>query len=611
MHRRNITLRLLVLPVLLLPVAGTYPTQSEPKLKSTIKGIIRYERRGVSAAPTPGIVTGVFVGGAAAVGSQRALKGFFKVLAGASALSGKSSMKDMNDFLRSTDNIDMSGLPVKAEYGAHVVFTLEEGKDGVFELKEGNVKWSIRNNTRIELSGKDGNTHIFHDQAAGQGSSALEPGRSSISLRTEGKGKDATFTLDMDIRHVMPTDGSALWSAMGGLSVLRITEHAGTQQWHMSVLGQQHSDPPQPGEPGEGGFGYSRTGALDSLSSAREVWLNLYDSPERIEYELFTDCRAEIDRPVENDELVFNDKQPGEIEQYARSEVTPGIFGPAVAWTLPEIKDSKVEPPPDKATGDSLPYLYTGLPLKNSAFKFGDFVTRFESKQATAAGCRGESRPVAFFFNREANNNSGKPVPPPGTTRSEPDPNWFYYWLQTKAAQGHAGQTRYGGGTQRCESGDYGVYKPETDYIVVCDLALNGFASFSYPGLGPDRQYHGIDVLGVTIRHEWQHYLDYQKWWGKPHGRYIESFDKDGDSLPDALEDSITPPPPLNKKVKHFDPDVMDSALKGLDDEHTFAWAAEYDYPVGTADAEDWSCEGGHQAFSEKCEEIYTVQRVP
>ena len=615
-------MRLSVFAALAVPCAGSYLlfAQADQETKPVIKGLVRYERRGVSAAPPTGIITAVMIGGASAVASNRAVRGFFKMLAGASALTGRSSMGDMHDFLRSTDQIDMSGWPVKAEYGADAFFTLDEGKDGLFQLKEGNVTWSTRNDTRVELDGGDGNIHILHDKAAGQGSSPLTPEMSSITLETEGKGKDATFTLNLDVGHPMPYDANALWSMMGGLAVLRIEEHSGTQQSHMTMFGQAYSEPPIPGQPSQGFFGYWRQGPLDSVARGREVWLNLVDSPERIEYELFLDCTAEIEQPIENDELVFNDEQPGKIEEYAQADVTPGIWGPSVRWSFPEIKDAKVEPTPENAAGDSLRYSYTGLPEKNSDFKFGDFVTRFESSQASSAGCQGQTRPVAFFFSREAANNPGRPALPPNANRSGPDPNWFYYWLQTKAAQGHAKQIRYSDGTDRnsdgtlrCEPGDYGVYRPETDYIVICNLAKNGFKSFSYPGLGPDRENHGIDAFGVTVRHEWQHYMDYRRFWHARFGRYVEGLDKDGDKIPDRLEapDSLEPPAPLNKRVKHFNPLVFDSALRGLGDEHTFAWAAEYEYPAGVADTEDWSCEGGHQAFSDKCAEIYTVLRGP
>jgi hypothetical protein len=614
--------RLVLLPALLLPLAGAIqwpsPSKSTPKTRPTLKGVIRYERRGVSAIPSPAIVGAVFVGGSAALGSQRAVKGFFKAMSAASALTGKSSMKDVNDFLRSTDNFDMSGLPVKAEYSADVSFTLEEGKDGVFELKEGMVTWSIKNNTRIELRGDGGNTHIFHDQASGQGSSPLTPDRSSITLRTEGKGKDIRFALDIDIKHPMPIDGSALWSAMSGLNVLKITEHAGTEQWHMNVLGQQHDDPPTHRSPDDGGFGYWRTGPLDSVARGREVWLNMFDSPERIEYELFLDCTAEIERPVENDELVFDQKRPGKIEQYAKSKVTPGIWGSAVKWIFPEIKDSKVDPPPEGATGDSVAYTYTGLPAKNSDLGFADFATDFESRQAGSAGCKGDKRPAGFYFSRETNNNPGKPAAPRGSSRTDPDPNWFYYWLQTGAAQGHRENMKYSPGNEslghgvRCSAGgDYGVYTLESDFITICDLAKVGFMSFSHPGLGPVRKFHGIDAFGVTVKHEWQHYMNYKRWWGDRYGRYIDAFDRDQDHLPDDREDSIPPPPPLNQRVAHFNPLIFDSALDGLGDEHTIAWAAELQYQTGLADAEDWSCEGGHQAFSDKCKEVFTVIWAP
>jgi len=314
---------------------------------------------------------------------------------------------------------------------------------------------------------------------------------------------------------------------------------------------------------------------------------------------------------------VFDDKRPAKMEQYARSEVTPGIWGSAVKWILPPLEDSKVEPEPDQARGDSLRYSYTGLPARNSDLGPADFATEFDSKQAEAAGCRGEKRPAGFYFSREANNNPGKPALPPGSRRTDPDPNWFYYWLQTEAAQGHRDRIKYSDGSEslgrgglRCEpGGDYGVHPPEADYIVICDLAKVGFTSFTHPDLGPVRRLHGIDAFGVTVKHEWQHYLNYERWWGRRYGRYIDAFDKDQDRLPDDREkDSIPPPPPLRKRVPHFNPLIFDSALEGLGDEHTIAWAAELEYKAGLADDEDWSCEGGHQAHSDKCKEIFTVK---
>jgi hypothetical protein len=596
---RAFALRLIVLPALLAPLSGSHLPliQSTPKPKEVIKGIVHYERRGLSAAPPVGFVTGVMVGGAAAVASQRAMKGFFKILAGASALTGRSSMREMNDFLRSTDQIDMSGWPVKAEYGADAFFTLEEGKDGVFQLKDGSVDWSARNNTRIELAGEGGNVHIFHDKANGQGSSPLTPERSSITLRTEGKGKDLTFTLDMDISHVMPYDGSGLWSAMGGLSVMRVEERAGTQQWHMSFLGQEHTDPPIPGEPGQGGFGYTRTGPLNSVSRGREVWLNLFDSPERIEYELFLNCDASIKEPAADAPLIFDDKSPARLENKARAEARPAPWARDLKWKLPAVEGSETEPAEDERTGAEFPFGYKGMPERNKDFGKRNIEASFASARNRSASCRNpEPQPVRFFFPRDAENNPGSPNAP----------NWFHYWKQTPAALGHETAIHYQPDVSKCTSEqtdrggktvqtrDFGYYPFNSfaEYIYVCDLRPSGFkTALLFGGAKVD----GIDVFGVTVIHEWKHKTNFETWWKRG---YSTREDGDEDRIPDDKEESVTPPAFLTSipgAPAKFDPIKYDTFGHGWGDEHYLAYAEELNWKVGSADSEDWSCPG-HQA---------------
>jgi hypothetical protein len=601
MHRSRTLVMRLVIAALLVPLAGSYLlfAQAKPKPKPVIKGLVRYERRGLAAAPPTGIVTGFMVGGASMIASQRAMKGFFKILAGASALTGKSSMKEMNDFLRSTDQIDMSGLPVQAEYGADAFFTLEGDKDGVFHLKDGGVTWITRNNTRIELHGKDGNTHIFHDKANGQGSSPLSPDRSSITLRTEGKGKDITFALAMDVDHVMPYDASALWSAMGGLAVIRIEEHAGTQRWHMNVLGQDYSEPPQPGEPSGGGFGYSRTGPLDSVAQGREVWLNLLDSPERIEYELFLECEASIEEPVADAPLVFDAASPARLEKKARAQVKPEFWSRDLTWKLPDVQGSRIEPKGDERSGADLSFTYEGMPDKNADFGKRDIQASFGSTRSKSIGCNDpKPRPVRFFFSRAADNNPGSPKAP----------NWFHYWKQTPAALGHSAAIRYQPKTEKCSSETvnaagspvksytFGYYSWGTfsDYIYICDLAPVGFKSALLFG---GAQADGIDLFGVTVIHEWQHKTDFETWWKRGYSTYD---DGDKDLIPNAVEAKVKPPKFLTgipKAPASFDPDKYDTFGYGFGDEHYLAYAAELDWKMGSADSEDWSCPG-HQAGS-------------
>ncbi|HEX6408800.1 MAG TPA: hypothetical protein VFZ90_16555 [Gemmatimonadales bacterium] len=606
--RRAAALCLLIPPLLL---AGARPAEVTPRPQRTgppiIHGIIHYERRGVSAAPTPGILTAWLVGGAAALASQRALRGFIKAmslaasLGGKSSLGGASSIKDVNDFMRSTVNVDLSGLPVKAEYGADVSFTLEGDKNGVFQLREGYIKWSVRNNTRLELS-KDGNTHIFHDQATGQGSAPLTPDRSSITLRTEGKGKDIRFLLDVDIKHPMPTEGSALWSAMSGLNVLRITEHAGTEQWHMNVLGQQHDDPPHHGLPGDGGFGYYRSGPLDSVASGREVWLNLMDSPERIEYQLFLDCSATIIEPQPDARLVFNSATPARVEKKAKAEARPEPWGPDLRWTLPQVEDSRSQPTGDELSGAELPFSYEGLPRKNSDLGSKNIEAAFGTSRTRGVACTDpEPRPVRFFFSREADNN-------PLTPRA---PNWFQYWKQTPAALGHESAIRYQPKVEACTSAtvdekgvtrqgrDFGYYPWNTfaEYIYVCDLKPAGFKTQLLFGGGSA---DGIDVFGVTVIHEWRHKTDFETWWKRG---YSTRDDPDKDLIPNAEEPKVKPPPFLTG-IKNapaaFDTTKFDTFGYGYGDEHYLAYAEELNWDMGSADREDWSCPG-HQA-GQRCD---------
>jgi len=329
---------------------------------------------------------------------------------------------------------------------------------------------------------------------------------------------------------------------------------------------------------------YSRSGPLDSLLRGRETWQDLTDSGELVEWELFDECRAVIVDPQKNGRIVFDDKSPAKINKTALADVTPGAWGDALAWRLPRLTGSTVRPDPVDANGAELPFSYEKMPGKSQEFGEKLFEASFGEAGAKGACKNPPLHPVRFFFPRDAFNG-----PDPS------EPNWFWYWQQTKAGQGLGREMRYGGTTVgRCKEPGTRGFCPMAgpgDHFYICDLTLDNFTKQTNM-TGTFRA--GIDKFASTVRHEATHLKHYLDWWKRPYGdrtpQLIKKYDSDADRMPDSVE-----------IAEGFDPKDWDSWNSGWDDEHFLTLMAEDTWQNGTANKEDWACPGKQWGMPEDC----------
>jgi len=250
-----------------------------------------------------------------------------------------------------------------------------------------------------------------------------------------------------------------------------------------------------------------------------------------------------------------------------RAEVTPPQLASEVAWDMDDIKGStrKVDPDP----GAVATVTFDTLPQRGDQF----------GRKTITAKVRGQRDQVTIrvFYFRDATDN------PDGTV-----PNWFYYWKQTSAGQGHGDAIVYGGGKDFCKD-TLGMFRGYHDasqagVIYVCDLGAKSFRGYN---LVLKTCQEGIDLFATTVVHEWKHKTDFERWWG-PNGvhpgKFLDdAFDGDGDLIPDDVEPTLTPP---------ADPHITCSLWPGLQDSHYYPYAEEAKWPPGTADEEDWGCPG-------------------
>jgi len=290
------------------------------------------------------------------------------------------------------------------------------------------------------------------------------------------------------------------------------------------------------------------------------------------------------------DKYGFSEAAPGKLEFTLEADVTPKAYADDVTWTLPDLAGSTRVVSPANAKGRTIKVTYTNLPKGNSDFgpKTITAAVSHNRCQATA------QKDLKFFFPTLAKNN------PSGT-----EPNWFYYWAQTSARVGPA---KFGGGSNQCtissSSRDLGYYRSNAFDTVfyICDLKALGpdfpFVAKRIDGnKWGDVKVTGIDTFAVACLHENAHYTHFTQWW-KPYqtaDKFLdtnrngildekeEKLDKDGDLVPDSLEEGL-----------HLDPKKKNTYGIGPDgdDEEALCWFAEAAWKVGKADKEDWAKPG-------------------
>jgi hypothetical protein len=569
----------------------------------TMHGVYRYKVRGLTAGG--GVITGM-VGAQAfyAASVSRMIPGVLKILTGMAKVSKDPSTAEVMDFLRyGTPGVNFSLIPIAAGLDLEIEFTLEEVKKDEWQLKRGSYRWS--SDANFSFSAGEGQ---IKERARAQGSGAIDPKLSSISWVTTGKRDSRRSELS----------GSVQVSGLGGGSTIIKNGPVTMAFYYRSdhvileiiLPGLAHVREKLGGGLWDRNFSFAKSGPVGRILSGpsgrvlrgRETYQDLLDSHVTEEWELWEGpCRATIKSPSKDKELLYDYEIPGRIFEKALAEVTPSFWEDELRWLLPEIEGSDLEPPRMEANGDSLQVIYTHLPEKNSAFGFREVVADFGDR-AKAAGCKDpELTKVGYFFLRDGENHGG----PPGLKsdsnpdKKTPNPNWFHYWMQTKANPGLPSHfVRYGGNDKYCATA-YGYYFPGADHIVLCsDAHETGYNPF-VPGFSPQ----GIDWTAQLILHERQHYADFREWW-PPKGIPNPALDTDpvdprtgkaspGDNIPDKLEPSLSPPPEVKERPgAKFDPKMQDSFGRGLNDEHYFPWAAALRWRMGSANKEDWACPG-------------------
>lgn len=562
-----------------------------------------------------GFLSGSIMGVAAGAGMSTAANNVLRLFLNAAPLkkggklSGNVGMAQIHDFLRTGKGFDLSGAPVSAGYDIELSFELVSDGKGNWNLKSGQARYAGNTDADLTLSGDGGNVHRFTDRYRGQATAQLTPQNATITLRTTGKGKNQQRHFDVSASFPSNAVGKTTWSAMGGLQVITREDKGDVATWTLQMLGQEHKET-KPEAPAYTGVSYGKSGQPDSVMRGRETWQDIMDSGVLVEWELWDECSASISSPAENDELVWDQSTPARLLRPAIAEVQPSFWDQDLHWSFHEITGSDLEPRPDKSDGNEFDVTYTKLPEKNSSFAYWDVTASFATERARKAGCKDpKPRTVGYFYPRDGANHTGpsSPVDPAANTKG-PTPNWFHYWRQTKAAQGMASETRYGAGAPTCNiDGVGGYYTPGTSHVVVCDLGQAWGHYLKHPLV--DLELHGVDNYAGVVRHEWTHHENYMRWWhgkGKLADTEVCKNKKGeivtvsiGDDIPDSVEPTVKVPSPLNWRHKYFDSTTCDTLGLGFTDEHYIAWMAMTEWPVGSADTEDWACPGA-QTFG-KC----------
>lgn len=313
----------------------------------------------------------------------------------------------------------------------------------------------------------------------------------------------------------------------------------------------------------------------------------------------------------------FTSGDPGRavVDVRSRATVAGRDASPEIKWTL-EPMNGGTTLSPAEATGSSASFTYETLPTKNDAFGKKRVTTTVASE-----GCEcTRASFVRIFFPPLATNN-------PSGTALERTANFFYYWMQSPAVTSGVNTPYYAyrpvlldingsGGVPaigRFVPGEDRIYIARAIMQVGCrGRPLNGTRSS-----GPGNT--GIDCFAETLRHEWQHRVDYQTWW--PNGyddpstvAYGWDFtsalakalatDADGDKVPASLEATL----PGCRDAVAIDEASRRRNMYSCDgrpfddvtDMEIYAYYAGWKWQRGKADDEDWSC-GGKQWRGKAC----------
>jgi hypothetical protein len=304
----------------------------------------------------------------------------------------------------------------------------------------------------------------------------------------------------------------------------------------------------------------------------------------------------------------FTDGDPGRavVDMRSRATVAGRDASPEIKWTLEPMNGGTVLSPAE-VTGSAASFTYEKLPTTND---------RFGKKRVTTTvageGCEcTRASYVRIFFAPLATNH-------PGTGALAGTANFFYYWMQSPEVTSGANTPYYryrkvlpdvnGSGGAR----PIARFVPAEDRIYVAEALIKdgcrGRAASRTRTPGPGNT--GIDCFAETLRHEWQHRVDYQSWWpnGYPDVSASSAWDliptlasalandADGDKVPSSVEATLagcrdafsTNEAERARNIRSCQGRPFDDVL----DLEVYAYYTGWKWQRGKADGEDWSCAG-------------------
>jgi hypothetical protein len=243
---------------------------------------------------------------------------------------------------------------------------------------------------------------------------------------------------------------------------------------------------------------------------------------------------------------------------------------------------------PEEDTGASTRLTYEGLPEWNGALGEKAITARIEQD-----GCACERTKTIRIFYPPFASNHPHAGDGPGTPYGDM-PNWFYYWTQS-AAQQEIGMRHVRYVKQIVDSEGRVVaaqYDETEDQISLTDAVLESpcQSRIDRTTRAPTGETsYGIDCFAETLRHEWQHRADWLEWWpsGAPGLWSGLVVDTDVDFVPSSVEEEL---PGCSDGEKRSCDDLP--PIDGITDREINAYWVGWSWPIGSADEEDWSCDG-------------------
>ncbi|MGI6375231.1 MAG: hypothetical protein ACOX3S_04400 [Anaerolineae bacterium] len=559
----------LLLAALLLISLPASPPPALAAGPATFEGSLRYVENGPGAG-ADGIGTALLVGGIGAPVAAARLQSALGPLGDTGALGDNPSMAAVSQLLNSAVPVDLAALlPVSAHYDARLTFSLEQGQDGAFNLREGAIDWRVSNSLDFDSDG-----HVLSDRFDGSGSEPLDPDDDVITLTFDLDADPVTYTLTVDVNHVEPTSGESTWSAAGGAIVMHIEANDGVQVMDGVTMGQPIPPEVVQTQPGARGVYYTHTGPLSELRFT-ETWRNLLDAQVLADLELVDECRGYIDAPAEGDDVTLTPCYQCGLDIDLQGHTVPELWIEAATWKVAEFDGQSAYYDPDDARGDSVQAWFAGPgPQKNDAFGPLDIELEFD-EDASRCDALGPRR-VRVFFPRDGFNN------PDGS-----QPNWFYYWMDTGAAQGHRGKVLYDGACA-----DYGYYDGLTDPSKADVIYVGRIFDAGNPSANPvtGKITEGIDLFASTVLHEWTHLTTSKDWWGA--SGYQSQRDARGRWGPDPRDNDADLVPDNREAAYGLSPRTKDSLGLGFRDCEYPAYLQEHTWPNGSLDRVDWADPG-------------------